>query len=259
MFATAYQDGSIFVWEDWKGNAVPIELKGTGETAYQLGFSRDGTFLASTSVDGIVRLWTTESMKTDTPAELRGHKGPVWAIAISPDGKNIASGSADKLVVLWNRHSAFYRAGDQQPSSSADNRRGDAPPGTTTSSCSDGLPLPPDFGSVTACVQSKNHRTVVASAKGQLEVFNKDRVPVDGYRVESDVIGLAFDGNQLVVKSRTKSVKRPFFDDLNALISYSLNQLPFAGTKQVTLPREVLCTLEHMNKDCQPEHWGELR
>ncbi|MEM6402860.1 MAG: WD40 repeat domain-containing protein, partial [Cyanobacteria bacterium P01_D01_bin.116] len=60
---------------------------------------RQNKLLASSDVDGIIRLW---DIVTGESRILRGHSNWVWSLAFSPDGKIIASGSFDNSIKLWD-------------------------------------------------------------------------------------------------------------------------------------------------------------
>lgn len=52
-------DKSISIW-DLASNAVLTELKGHKDTVMHIDWSLDGQYIASASIDGIVRLWPTQ-------------------------------------------------------------------------------------------------------------------------------------------------------------------------------------------------------
>jgi RNA polymerase sigma factor (sigma-70 family) len=72
-----------------------------GNAVSAVVYGRDGTFVASASNDGTVRLWEVATGKER--ACLRGHHtASVYSLALSPDGKTLASGGGDSLVCLWD-------------------------------------------------------------------------------------------------------------------------------------------------------------
>lgn len=65
-----------------------------------LGFTPDGTKLASGSFDKTIKLWQLE---TGQPIyTLADRLKGVFALAVSPDGKMLVSGSWDEKIELWN-------------------------------------------------------------------------------------------------------------------------------------------------------------
>ena len=55
--------------------------------------------LASSSVDGTIRLW---NIITGECRIIQGHSNWVWSLAFSPNGKILASASFDNSIKLWN-------------------------------------------------------------------------------------------------------------------------------------------------------------
>ncbi|MGH7151354.1 MAG: hypothetical protein ACREIU_11685 [Planctomycetota bacterium] len=61
-------------------------------------FSTHGAWLASSSLDGTARLWSTRSW---TAARILDHGSEVYALAFSGGGRLLASGSLDRSVRVW--------------------------------------------------------------------------------------------------------------------------------------------------------------
>ncbi len=75
----------------------------TGHTARvtAIDFPADGSFLASCSFDGTVRLWNIDT--GEQTAVFTGHRGSIESIAVSPDGKTVVSGGTyDTTIILWD-------------------------------------------------------------------------------------------------------------------------------------------------------------
>nr|WP_274388378.1 BTAD domain-containing putative transcriptional regulator [Salsipaludibacter albus] len=104
-------DGTVFVTEGpEESGLVDLRDAETGESVLaftghdvdinDVGFSPDGSVLATTGDDGLVRLWDPET--GDLQAEFQGEAGPVWGVAFSPDGTRVASSwiAGDRIRVL---------------------------------------------------------------------------------------------------------------------------------------------------------------
>eukprot|EP00736_Rhodelphis_marinus_P001012 Rmarinus@m.17370 len=70
-------------------------------------FSPDALFIASSSLDGSVRLW--DSKTGDELKQFKGHEGGAWDVAFSPDNTLIASAGNDASVKIWNAKGMIER------------------------------------------------------------------------------------------------------------------------------------------------------
>jgi WD40 repeat protein len=75
-------------------------LQGHCGAVLSVAFSLDGKYLASSSDDKTVKIWSVESQKEI--ATLQGYNGSFYSVAFSPDGKYLVSGSLDTTVKLWS-------------------------------------------------------------------------------------------------------------------------------------------------------------
>ncbi|MEU5036261.1 NB-ARC domain-containing protein [Streptomyces rubiginosohelvolus] len=82
----------------------------TGHTSpvRSLVIAPDGTWLATASNDGTVRLW--DRVSGTCTATLTGHTGPVRKVVMSPDGTWLATNGDDGTVRLWDRVSGTCTA-----------------------------------------------------------------------------------------------------------------------------------------------------
>jgi WD40 repeat protein len=118
LLASSSDDRTIKLWDVSRSEMQSSEMQSVEQPSYKLcghflmtlqghtngiwsvGFSPDGTVLASGSVDKTVKLWhvpTGQLMKT-----LEGHGNWIRSIKFSPDGTLLASGSYDQTVKLWD-------------------------------------------------------------------------------------------------------------------------------------------------------------
>jgi WD40 repeat protein len=109
--ATITEDGGVDIFDARTGrrrSALPGGLPGVED----LAFSADGSRLAGSSTNGIVRIWTTDSGEQELV--LRSTIGPdersadpeqpptrPGSIAFSPDGTELAHASADGHIWVW--------------------------------------------------------------------------------------------------------------------------------------------------------------
>jgi WD40 repeat protein len=98
---------SVAIGEARIGEAPPSaagsevrRLLGHTNEVMDLVLSRDGQYLVSCDLDGIIRVWDP---KSGAPLRtLRGHRGQVFALALSPDGRRVLSGGEDTVLRLWD-------------------------------------------------------------------------------------------------------------------------------------------------------------
>lgn len=84
----------------WDTNSGSELVKIPNISSSNVAFSPDGQFLVGGSSDGTVRVWRAESGAV--VAELRGHTAAVNGIALSADGHLLVSGSDDATIRLWD-------------------------------------------------------------------------------------------------------------------------------------------------------------
>jgi WD40 repeat protein len=88
----------VIIRERATGKIVNILRHPQGVT--NLSFSNDGKSIATTSYDGMVRLWNADDgslIKT-----FKGNTKTTWTVAFSPDGKTIAGAGEDAVIIIWD-------------------------------------------------------------------------------------------------------------------------------------------------------------
>jgi WD40 repeat protein len=82
-------------------SGMPIRsLDGHSFIVASIGFSRDGSRIATAALDGTARVWNSAGLPE--ALRLEGHDAPVSAIALNGDGGRMASGSWDQSVRIWD-------------------------------------------------------------------------------------------------------------------------------------------------------------
>jgi WD40 repeat protein len=90
-------DQTIILWGLPEGIVAKTMID--QEPIAAIALSTDGSFLASTGDDGIVKIW---SLATGIKlAESSGNQHCIGSLVISPDAKTIAAGTTDGYLVLW--------------------------------------------------------------------------------------------------------------------------------------------------------------
>jgi len=80
-------------------------FEGHTKAVFDVAFGRRGQWLASSSWDGMVRVWETATGKTRLT--LAGHIDSVYGVAFSPDDKRVAAASEDKVVFVWDTRTSL--------------------------------------------------------------------------------------------------------------------------------------------------------
>ncbi len=93
------EDKTLRLWNSAWGQ-VWNSTSSHSSNVTSVAFSSDGASFVSASLDGTVRLWSTNGALIGT---FEGHKAEVTAVAFGPDGTQLASGSVDGTIKLWDR------------------------------------------------------------------------------------------------------------------------------------------------------------
>jgi WD40 repeat protein len=75
------------------------QLRGHRGILTDSGWSPDGTFVLTGSIDGTARLWDASSGKQVTAFDLGFDQ--VWSVAYSRDGRHVLTGTGSGLVLVW--------------------------------------------------------------------------------------------------------------------------------------------------------------
>jgi len=255
MLVASETGGGIFVWD--VENKTPRKLSDAQGTAWQVAFSDDGELIAAASDTGVIRMWKTQQLN-ESPVLLHGHAPPVYWIAFSPGGTSLASASnTDKTIRIWNLHSPLHEIPEETEGTPQDNRSARPQSSKAPPDCAARISLPPGFGHIVACAESKTGRRVVASKEGRLALFNvgegwtKKIVEWDS---PADVTSLELDHDRIVTVSSSGSrVSWPFFNDISTLTRFAADHMPFEGISRVTLPDNVRCKTSPPDSPCRAE------
>ncbi len=95
---TARYDHRVKLWELGTGRNIAT-FEGHTNAILSLGFSPDGTTLASGSRDKTAILW---DLATGQNIATLRHERVVRTVSFSPDGSTLASGSTDGILKLWD-------------------------------------------------------------------------------------------------------------------------------------------------------------
>jgi len=109
-------DDRSFVWKITDGSKK-FELSGHTDSVVGVGFSYDGKYVASASMDATIRIYTTADGKLKHVLE--GPSKEIEWMAWHPAGPVIAAGSADETVWMWNAETADCMAAFSGHSGSA--------------------------------------------------------------------------------------------------------------------------------------------
>jgi RNA polymerase sigma factor (sigma-70 family) len=98
-------DHSLCLWDAASGKLIhQWPAHGKSEDRYSRGvsavaFSADGSLLASSGADRVIRLWDATTGKSR--GQLIGHQGGYGPPVFSPDGRMLASSGSDGTIRLW--------------------------------------------------------------------------------------------------------------------------------------------------------------
>ena len=98
--ASVSADRNIAVWNQETGK--PFKVLQTESDLRTIAISPDGRFLATGSVDDVVRIYSLPTLKVEYSLEVQGSPKDCTSLAWSPDGTLIASGRANHTMQIWS-------------------------------------------------------------------------------------------------------------------------------------------------------------
>lgn len=101
LISSAEADSTIRTWDITTGKEVRIAHVQSTSECQPLGFSPDGSKLASTSEDGTIHMWDVISGKELGPV-LQGHFNQSSSVAFSCDGSRLVSGAFRDTIQVWD-------------------------------------------------------------------------------------------------------------------------------------------------------------
>ena len=92
-------NGQVYIWDTIKyQNKVLTGHKGQ---ITSIAHESAQNLIATSSVDGLVKIWDTRASNNNATFTFGQHKDAVRGVAISPDGRWIASGGYEGIVKIW--------------------------------------------------------------------------------------------------------------------------------------------------------------
>jgi hypothetical protein len=244
LLAAYMLSSQMAVWEIGKGSPTVFADYDSGNV-WRVAFDPKGKFAASSTDDGVVRLWT--DINSDRSVPSRGHRASAFSVDISPESGDIASGSNDGTIRLWSRDAPLSPKllGDATPIAFASNKFTLQDAGlSATGNAGENhqVVLPEGFGPVCAVAVSANGAAfalvpcsgrplLVASVKEtQTAVSGSQRtVSITLPDVKAIWSAVAFIENDTRIAARTQDGRVfawPFYSDVRSLKEVARDHLP---------------------------------
>ena len=90
---------TVTIWDFDKRKQLGVVSVGDNELIWNIMFSPDNNWLASTSNDATCHIWDVNTL--EQLADLKGHKGGIINIFFSSNGKWLATSGSEGTILLW--------------------------------------------------------------------------------------------------------------------------------------------------------------
>src|SRR5262249_4490552 len=100
-------DATLRLWDAEKGTPLAVLEGGDASGLESVVWSPDGNLLATSAVNGTIRLWDVKTLKVRHV--LTAHTSEIDSTAFSPGGKTLASGCKDKTLRFWDVQSGSLK------------------------------------------------------------------------------------------------------------------------------------------------------
>lgn len=95
---------AVTVCDALTGQQVASKWAAHGSPLASIAFSPDGSELATSDLQGTIKLWgdpRSLNAKSEAKQTFKGHSGPITSLSFSSDGGRLASASTDKTARVW--------------------------------------------------------------------------------------------------------------------------------------------------------------
>jgi WD40 repeat protein len=105
LLASAHDGGAVWLWDRVRGSKI-TNVVAHSPTAFEVEFSRDGRFLASSGSDKTAMIWEVVPGGVKRLHILPGHEA--WVdVRFSPDGQRVVTSSSDNALTLWDTNTGL--------------------------------------------------------------------------------------------------------------------------------------------------------
>jgi WD40 repeat protein len=256
-------DGSLLRWDINSGESA-LFGKQPGQV-FQLLASRDGEWIASSSDNGFVMLWSTRNPNRDA-IKIGPHGGPIWNFDLGGNAADWLLVPSSNSVYFWSRRGALWPTVQLSvaPKSNSSSLHVTTNPGTYSIASNDKIfhfQRPKGSGSSSVASRTADGRYfAVAQDEGSVLLYStkNEEAPLVALRgPPRKWKAIEFDGDKVVGFSEAgDQISWPFFPNKTAMLDYAVKSIPVVNNDPMQLDEKLLCLLVSTDKSEIPSCQG---